>query len=193
MLHNITQSGYYRLAVADALDRQHKAQFSHLGGNSILPAQLTLIGPQYTFIGDNFKADDRLRLEAWDNYAGQVFTPQLKIGNNVSLGTDVHIGCINQITIGSGVLMGSRIYITDHSHGDTTTEALKLPPVQRRLVSKGPVIIEDNVWIGDGVCIMPNVHVGTNAIIGANAVVTKDVPANTVVAGVPACIIKTLV
>lgn len=192
MLYNITQSGYYRLAAADALDRQNKTQFGHLGRNDILPVQLTLINPQYISIGDNFKADDRFRLEAWDNYAGQTFSPEIKIGDNVSLGTDVHIGCINQVFIGNGVLMGSRIYITDHSHGDTTADTLKLPPVQRPLVSKGPVVIEDNVWIGDGVCIMPGVRVGANAVIGANAVVTKNLPANTVAAGVPARVIKTL-
>jgi acetyltransferase-like isoleucine patch superfamily enzyme len=69
---------------------------------------------------------------------------------------------------------------------------LHRPPINRPLISKGPVIIEDNVWIGEGVCITPNVRIGKNAIVGANAVVTKDVPPNTVVAGVPARVIKLL-
>ena len=65
-------------------------------------------------------------------------------------------------------------------------------PSLRKLYSKGPVIIEDNVWIGEGVAILPNVIIGENSIIGANAVVTKDIPRNSVVGGNPAKIIRTL-
>ncbi|MDR2406844.1 MAG: sugar O-acetyltransferase, partial [Bacteroidales bacterium] len=56
----------------------------------------------------------------------------------------------------------------------------------------GSVVIEDNVWIGDKVTILPGVHIGYGSIIGANAVVTKDVPANCVVGGNPAKIIKVI-
>ena len=58
--------------------------------------------------------------------------------------------------------------------------------------SKGPVIIEDNVWIGEGVVILPNVRIGKSAIIGANSVVNADVPANAVIGGIPAKIIRQL-
>jgi acetyltransferase-like isoleucine patch superfamily enzyme len=58
--------------------------------------------------------------------------------------------------------------------------------------SKGPVIIEDGVWIGEGACVLPGVRVGRFAIVGANAVVTRDVPPYTVVGGVPARPIRTL-
>ena len=81
------------------------------------------------------------------------------------------------------MLLASRIYISNHSHGEITADALKLPPSQRELVSKGPVIIEDNVWIGEGVCILPNVTIEKNSIVGANAVVTKSFPANSIIAG----------
>ena len=58
--------------------------------------------------------------------------------------------------------------------------------------SKGPVVIENDVWIGEGVCVMPGVRIGRGAVIGANAVVTQDVPANSVVGGVPAKLIRSL-
>lgn len=59
------------------------------------------------------------------------------------------------------------------------------------MVSKGPVIIEDNVWIGDKATILANVTIGKGAVVAANSVVTKDVPAYSVVAGIPAKVIKT--
>jgi len=104
----------------------------------------------------------------------------------------VHIGCTNKIVIGDNVLIASRVYITDHSHGEVTIDALNIPPNFRPIISKGPVIIEDNVWIGEGVCILSGVTIGKNAIIGANSVVTKNVSPNSVVGGVPARVIKQL-
>jgi acetyltransferase-like isoleucine patch superfamily enzyme len=116
----------------------------------------------------------------------------IRIGNNVVFNTDVHIGCINSITIGDNCLFGSRIYITDHDHGGTTIQDLELPPIKRELKSKGPVVIEENVYCGEGVVILSGVRIGKNAILGSNSVITSDVPENTVVAGIPARIIKNI-
>ena len=60
----------------------------------------------------------------------------------------------------------------------------------RMVLSCKPVVIKDNVWIGACVTIMPGVTIGENAVIGGGAVVTKDVPANTIAAGVPAKVIR---
>ena len=67
-----------------------------------------------------------------------------------------------------------------------------MPPKLRRLYSKGPIVIGDNVWIGDKVIILDGVKIGNNSIIAAGTVVTKDVPDFCVVAGNPAKIIKNL-
>ena len=167
-------------------------QLKSFGRNSHLPDSCFIKNPQYISIGSNFSSLWNLRIEAWDVYEGDTFKPEIIIGDNVIINTDCHIGCINKVTIGNNVLMASRIYISDHSHGQITHEDLQISPRKRRLYSKGPVTIEDNVWIGQGAAIMPNIKIGRNAIIGANAVVTKDVPPYTVVAGIPAKVIKTL-
>jgi acetyltransferase-like isoleucine patch superfamily enzyme len=169
-----------------------KPLFKSISTISYLGKYHSFINHKYISIGSNFTALQRLRIEAIDKFGQQIFKPNIIIGNNVSINTDVHIGCINKVVIGNNVLMASRIYISDHSHGDVSSEAIQLPPNSRDLVSKGPVVIADNVWIGEGVCIFPNVSIGENCIIGANAVVTKSFTKNSVIAGVPARLIKTI-
>jgi acetyltransferase-like isoleucine patch superfamily enzyme len=172
------------------LDVKH---FKHFGMGASLPTLCIIKNAHCISIGKNFYSLYNLRIEAWDSYAGQQFSPEIIIGDNVNMNTDCHIGCINKVVIGNNVLMASRIYISDHFHGEINAAALSLPPMLRPLYTKGPVIIEDNVWIGEGVCIMPGVVVGANSIIGANAVVTKSVPANAVVGGNPAKVIRILI
>lgn len=169
-----------------------KIQFKSIGPQFTIGKDYRISNPQCIEIGNNFFAMNRLRLDAITNFNGDNFTPEVKIGENVTLNNDVHIGCIDKIEIGDHCLLASRIYISDHNHGDLSKESLLLPPNKRPLVSKGPVIIKNNVWIGEGAAILGNVTVGENAIIATNAVVTKDVPANCIVAGIPAKVIKTL-
>ena len=146
-----------------------------------------LEGGKSIIIGDNFTCYKRTRLEAVGN---TTTNPKIIIGDNVCINWDCHIGSLEFIKIGNNVLIGSRVLITDHSHGGNAIEDLILPPSKRVLHSKGPVIIEENVWIGDGVAILPNVTIGKNSIIGANSVITKDVPPNCVIVGNPARIVK---
>lgn len=167
-----------------------KNSFKSVGNNFSLLKDSTVKNPKYIEIGNNFIAGERFRIEAWDKYGEHNFTPSIKIGNNVVFNTDVHIGCINSIQIGDNCMFASRIYITDHHHGEPTVQMLKLAPKDRPLISKGPVVIKKNVWVGEGVAIMPNLTIGENSIIATNAVVTKDVPPNCVVAGIPAAVIK---
>ena len=151
-----------------------------------------LHGGKYITIGDNFNCGLRLRLEAYDMHLGHSFSPQIFIGENVSINHDCHIGAINEIVIEDGVLIASQVLITDHYHGEITGSAIQLPPSERKLFSKGGVRICKNAWIGEGVVILPNVTIGANSIIGANSVITRSIPENSVVGGNPAKIIRTL-
>lgn len=117
---------------------------------------------------------------------------RLIFGNNVQINDFVHITAHENVTIGNNVLIASKVYISDVAHGDYNGVVQSSPlniPADRILITK-PVIIEDNVWIGEGVCILPGVKVGFGAIIGSNSVVTKDVPPFSISVGVPAKVIK---
>lgn len=161
----------------------------HIGKNSILKTSY-IVGHKYIHIGNNCNIGRRAiiavhKVEGYKN-------PVLRIGDGVYVGDDSNISCINGITIADGVLLGRKVMINDNSHGSFTKEDLVMEPNERPLVSKGPIVIEKNVWIGEMAIILPGVHIGEGAIIAANAVVSKDVPAYSIVAGVPARVIKTL-
>jgi acetyltransferase-like isoleucine patch superfamily enzyme len=168
------------------------SKFKKVGQNFKIGKDNSIHNPKYMEFGDNFSATERFRIEAFDKFYDQKFTPKIIIGTNVTFNTDIHIGCINHIEIGDNCLFASRIYITDHQHGDTSDGMIEISPLKRQLISKGAVIIEKNVWIGEGVVIMPGITIGESSIIGANSVVTKNVPKNSVFAGVPAKLIKQL-
>jgi lipopolysaccharide O-acetyltransferase len=140
-------------------------------------------------VGKDFFALDGLWLEAVVRYRQQEFTPHIQIGDRVSFSGQVHITCIDRITIGNQVLFGSKVYVSDHNHGCYSGERQSppgLPPADRLLAPGGPVVIEDHVWIGDNVVIVGPTRIGYGAIVAANAVVLSDVPPATIVGGVPA-------
>lgn len=167
-----------------------KKELAKAGKSFCVRKNFRIHNGRYINIGDNFLAMNGCRIEAWDEYKGDKFEPYIEIGDNVSMNFECHIGAINKIVIGNNVLFGSRVFITDHNHGLGTKEELKQAPNDRRLYSKGPVIVEDNVWIGEGAVILPNVRIGEGSIIGANAVVTKNVEPYSKVVGNPAKVIS---
>lgn len=165
--------------------------FRDFGKNiAIEPWLLQLKGEKYISIGDDSYINKGVSLTAWDSFLDNKFSPEIKIGRNCGIGAFSHITAINKIIIGDNVLMGQSVLITDNAHGETQRDILTLSPNMRPLVSKGPVIIEDNVWVGEKASIMSGVTVGKGSIIAANAVVTHDVPSYCIVGGVPARIIK---
>ena len=167
-----------------------RSRFRDMDGYIYLPNQLK--GEKYISIGKGSTIHKGVILTAWDKYEHQTFSPSIKIGDNCNIGEYAHISACKEIIIGNNVLTGRRIYISDNAHGNSSMDEINTPPIKRPLYVKGPVIIEDNVWIGERVCILSGVHIGRGAIIAANAVVTRDVPAATIVGGVPAKIIKTI-
>ncbi len=166
--------------------------FLESGKNLYTEYPIYIRGENYISIGNHVKLMRNLRIEAYDFYAGKKYKPKIKIGNNVSINVNCHIGCVNNIIIGNNVLIGAGVLITDHSHGDTKGNEISIPPDKRKLYSKGKVIIKDNVWIGENVAILPGVTIGKSVIIGANSVITHDIPDNVIAAGNPIKIVRRL-
>lgn len=149
-----------------------------------------LKGAQYITIGENTDIQQYTYLTAWDKCGDISFTPEITIGSDCHIGAFNHITCVDKIVIGDGFVSGKWVTITDNSHGDTDSETLQMPVSKRQIVSKDPVIIGKNVWIGDKATILPGVTIGNGVVIGANSVVTKDVPPYSIVGGNPARILK---
>ena len=110
-------------------------------------------------------------------------------GKNIRVGRDVFINHSCEfmdrggITLEDRVLVGPKVNLITINH--------PVQPSQRRSTFCAPIVIKRNAWIGAAASVMPGVTIGENAIVAANAVVTEDVPANTIVGGIPAKMIKT--
>lgn len=176
-----------------------RSRFKKCGTSVLIGSPGELLGLEYISVGGNTSFLKGIHLTAWSSYLyennigeklEQKFEPIIEIGSNCLISSYDHITAINRIKIGDGTFIGKWVTITDNSHGETDYESLCRRPSLRPLYSKGPVIIGNNVWIGDKATILPGVTIGEGAVIAANAVVTKDVPAYSVVGGNPAKIIK---
>ena len=134
-------------------------------------------------IGTDFSAKPGLILECVNtgNY-----TPKITVGDFVSIERNVRISAIRNVTIGNNVMIGQDVIITDFQQGKTDTETLHIVPADRQPVTRGSVVIEDNVIIGPRAVILSGVTIGKGAVIGVGAVVTRDVPPLAVAKGVPA-------
>lgn len=152
-------------------------------GVSIRPI-LNMTHPENISMGDNVS----IGIFCWvDTNTSLNKSPKLIIGSRVHIGAYAMIIAGNEISIGNNVLMSERVIILDHMH--EYTDVTK-PIIDQPIVGKGKVTIDADSFIGANAVIMGNIHIGKHAVIGANAVVTHDVPAFTVVGGVPAKVIK---
>jgi acetyltransferase-like isoleucine patch superfamily enzyme len=150
------------------------------------PRNLELFGPHIS-IGDyvhiSTARGTMTRLCTWPNQTGE--HGHLKIGNYVLLSPGVHITSAENIHIGDNVMMASHCYVSDADWHD----------LYDRVASPGktaPIILEDNVWLGQGAKVLKGVRLGKNTIVAAGAVVAKSFPANSIIGGNPAKLISKL-
>jgi acetyltransferase-like isoleucine patch superfamily enzyme len=110
----------------------------------------------------------------------------VEIGEKTVMGQECTISAYQRVRIGEQCVIADRAMFIDFDHGVVEVER----PIRMQGIYKRDVEVGSNVWIGYGACILRGVRVGDNSVIGTNAVVTKDVPANAVVGGIPARIIR---
>jgi acetyltransferase-like isoleucine patch superfamily enzyme len=148
---------------------------------------LAFIGPGVTLeIGR--KAQLELGRWSWLGHGCKirVHEGRVSIGAKTVLGQECTISAYQRVSIGRECVIADRVMLIDFDHGTVEVER----PVRLQGIYKRDVEIGHNVWIGYGACILRGVTVGDNAVIGTMAVVTRDVPANAVVAGIPARVIR---
>lgn len=148
---------------------------------------INIQNPDSLYFGKNVGIGKYTYFLPCKSHLGSKYNPQIIIGDNCWIGIRNSFAAIDRIQIGNNVLFAGYVHITDHSHG---YENISLPIRAQTLISKGPVIIENDCWLGFGCEILSGVHIGTHSIVAARAVVTKDVPSYSIVAGNPAKVIK---
>lgn len=152
--------------------------YQHRGKHSVIHRSARMDTPPYR----KFSIGDYSVVESFaciNNAVGDV-----TIGNHTRVG--LHNTIIGPVKIGNHVNLAQGITVTalNHNFGDTSKR------IDEQGVSTNNVIIEDDVWIGANAVILPGVKIGTHCVVAAGAVITKDVPPHSLVAGVPAKIIK---
>jgi acetyltransferase-like isoleucine patch superfamily enzyme len=168
----------------------------HFLPRSLVSALWTLINgfPGKVGLGLRYCLCKRLAADCGDNvYIGRDVTikqwENLYLGKNVSIHQNCYIDALGSITIGDAVAIAHQTSILSFEH---TWDDPDLP-IQDHPVRIAPVVIKDDVWVGCGCRILAGVTIESRTIVAAGAVVTKDVPGQTIVGGVPAKPIKHLV
>jgi len=164
-----------------------RPQLDHMGNHPkfMKPWHIQIFGENIS-VGDQVHivatADRNVRLSVWS--LGEQ-SGQIEIGNYCLICPGVRIDSAVGIKIGANSMIASGAYLTDADWHDIYDRT-------RPIGNTGKIVLSENVWIGDRATICKGVNIGKNSIVGASAVVTKDVPANVIVAGNPARIVKQL-
>jgi acetyltransferase-like isoleucine patch superfamily enzyme len=111
---------------------------------------------------------------------------EVRIGAKTVLGQECTISAFQHVSIGRECIVADRAMFIDFDHGVVEVER----PIREQGIYKRDVHVGHNVWVGYGACFLRGVHVGNNVVVGTNAVVTKDVPDDAVIGGVPARVLR---
>jgi lipopolysaccharide O-acetyltransferase len=158
-------------------------------------------GRRWIQFGPGLTTGVGLRLDAWPG--GRAWKergiqrdscgPVITFGEDVQINDYVHIGAIHSVKIGNRVLIASKVLIIDHNHGvyhgPGPHQTPELAP-QEREEGYAPIVIEDDVWLGEMSAVLPGITIGRGAVVGALSLVNRDVEPYTLVAGNPARLLK---
>lgn len=178
--HGMLNARYARLALRWAWLKLRWRGRLHTDG-------LCFVGPGVTFeIGRD--ATVHLGRWSWIGHGCKIraHEGEVRIGAKSVLGQECTISAFQHVSIGSECILADRVMLIDFDHGIVDVER----PIRLQGIYKRDVRIGSNVWVGYGACVLRGVSIGDNSVVGTAAVVTKDVPDDAVVAGVPARVIR---
>lgn len=164
--------------------------FNYVGADLRIQMPRRIKGHMHMRLGDNIRVAKGSWIQCFTCYAGEHFIPKIEIGSYVQIGYFATITAVDHIKIGHGCLFSDYVYISDHMHNVFDKDVL--PLVDRKLIPKGAITIGDYCFLGFRAIILPGVVLGDRCVVGAGSVVTKSFPARSVIAGVPAKLIRTL-
>jgi acetyltransferase-like isoleucine patch superfamily enzyme len=156
-------------------------------GKRLVTDGLAFVGPGVTL---EIKRGARLHLGRW-SWIGhgtkiRVHEGEVRIGAKTVLGQECTISAFQHVAIGRECIFADRVMLIDFDHGSVEVER----PIRLQGIYKRDVNVGNNCWVGYGACVLRGITIGDNCIVGTNAVVTKAVPDNAVVGGVPARILR---
>jgi len=176
-----------RIAISCFFGNRFFRKGIRFGKDSFVHKHAQIIGGNHIVLGDHSKIGVYSRLCCWKEIAGVVFSPQIKIGDNVFIGRNVTISCAKNVSIGDNTAIAGYVFICDSNHGTDPESDLRyeVQPLEVKEVSIG-----NNCFIGDKAIILPGVKIGDNSIVGAGSVVTKSFESGSMIVGNPARCIK---
>jgi acetyltransferase-like isoleucine patch superfamily enzyme len=163
-----------------------RSRFGEIGIGASLGRPLMLQGGKHIHLGERVRLGPLWRLEALERYQGSRFNPTIRFGSRVTAEIGLHVAAAERVEVGDDVLIASWVYITDHGHRIDTSA----PPIRAGLDTPAPVKIGDGCWLGERCVVLPGVTLGAGCVVGAGAVVTRSFAAGSVIAGVPARLIR---
>ena len=165
----------------------HKLRNRIIKNNGLMVKPLKITGQQYIHIGRFVKIYENARIECYGMFKEQVLNPKLVINNGVIINNNFTALIADECSIGENTIIAHNVSIINENHGTDLT--IGAPFHEQDLVTK-PIRIGKNCWIGCNAVLISGASLGDNCIVGAGSVVNKSFPSNTMIAGVPARIIK---
>ena len=144
------------------------------------------ITPKYVSLGKKCYIGYNARIEGIDRYNNIIYTPQIVIGDGVSIQQNIHLTCASSIIIGKNTAIAANVTITDIDHPYIDIDI----PIERQDLIVKNVSIGEDCKIYNGAVILQGVKIGRHCVVGANSVVIKDIPDFCVVVGAPAKIVR---
>lgn len=164
----------------------HKSHYGKFGKRSCIYKPMCVIGKKYMQLNDHVFIRNGARIECVARWGGKKYSPEISIGSGTIIEQFSHVISAGKLTIGKGCVISSNVFISNVEH---SFECIDKGVIEQPLLVKD-VEIGNHCFIGTGVKILSGSRIGDNVIVGAGSVVKGDFPSYSVVAGIPARIIK---